>query len=138
MVLKIPLSPYLIHQHIYSIQIPDISIGEYYSDLYLRDVVTGAERQMTFTPEKNEAAPAWHSDGTFFAFISNRSGNNQVYFMHPDGGEARAVTDADDGVGNFAFSRDGSLYLLLVAYLVLVMVLLIYLRLFQVVLLNGL
>src|SRR5438045_9049172 len=27
--------------------------------------------------------------------------------MHPDGGEARKITDAGDGVSTFAFSKDG-------------------------------
>ena len=32
----------------------------------------------------------------------------QLYMMRPDGGEARRITDAKDGVSTFAFSRDGS------------------------------
>ncbi|MDB4900339.1 MAG: WD40-like beta Propeller containing protein, partial [Gemmatimonadetes bacterium] len=32
----------------------------------------------------------------------------QLYLMHPDGGEARKITDAKDGVSTFAFSKDGS------------------------------
>jgi dipeptidyl aminopeptidase/acylaminoacyl peptidase len=31
----------------------------------------------------------------------------QLYLMRPDGGEARRITDAKDGVSTFAFSRDG-------------------------------
>ena len=30
---------------------------------------------------------------------------NQIYWMRPDGGEARRITDAAEGVSNFAFSR---------------------------------
>ena len=32
----------------------------------------------------------------------------QLYLMHPDGGEARKITDARDGVSTFAFSKDGN------------------------------
>ena len=32
----------------------------------------------------------------------------QLYLMRPDGGEARKVTDAKDGVSTFAFSKDGA------------------------------
>jgi dipeptidyl aminopeptidase/acylaminoacyl peptidase len=32
---------------------------------------------------------------------------NQLYMMRADGGEARKITDARDGVSTFAFSRDG-------------------------------
>jgi dipeptidyl aminopeptidase/acylaminoacyl peptidase len=31
----------------------------------------------------------------------------QLYMMHPDGGEARKITDAREGVTTFAFSKDG-------------------------------
>src|SRR6185437_8639009 len=32
---------------------------------------------------------------------------NQIFVMRPDGGEAKRVTDARDGVSNFSFSKDG-------------------------------
>ena len=70
---------------------------------------------MTFTKDKNETAPAWSRDGSFFVFASNREApasaatQNQLYLMRPDGGEARSITDAKDGVSTFAFSRDGTL-----------------------------
>ena len=32
---------------------------------------------------------------------------DQLYVMRPDGGEARKITDARDGVSTFAFSKDG-------------------------------
>jgi dipeptidyl aminopeptidase/acylaminoacyl peptidase len=68
---------------------------------------------MTFTKEKNETSPQWSRDGSFFVFLSNRdapasaSGQNQLYLMRPDGGEARRITDAREGVSNFALSPDG-------------------------------
>ncbi len=34
-------------------------------------------------------------------------GTSQLFFMRPDGGEARRITDARDGVSTFAFSSDG-------------------------------
>ena len=35
------------------------------------------------------------------------SGTSQLFVMRPDGGEARKVTDARDGVTTYAFSKDG-------------------------------
>ncbi|MEW5916258.1 MAG: S9 family peptidase [Gemmatimonadota bacterium] len=69
-------------------------------------------RQLTYTADKNENAPRWSRDGSFFVFSSNRDAPNngnqqQLYVMRADGGEARKITDAKDGVGQFAFSRDG-------------------------------
>ncbi len=64
-------------------------------------------RQMTFTKSKNETSPAWLRDGKSFLFLSNREApdrpenearRNQLYVMSPEGGEARRITDAKEGV----------------------------------------
>ncbi len=92
-------------------------------------------RQLTFTNDKNEGPARWAPDGGF-VFSSDRDaaanagsaaaggggrggrgGNggpaappaaaaNQLYYMRPDGGEARKITDAG-GIGAFQFTRDG-------------------------------
>ena len=69
-------------------------------------------RQLTFTKSKDEISPTWSADGKYFVFASNRDAatapdGNQLYAMRPDGGEARKVTDAKDGVGRFDFTNDG-------------------------------
>jgi len=69
-------------------------------------------RQLTFTADKSENSPRWSPDGSFFVFSSNRDTPNngsaqQLYVMHADGGEARKITAATDGVGQFEFTRDG-------------------------------
>jgi dipeptidyl aminopeptidase/acylaminoacyl peptidase len=100
---------------LYTLTAPDWKAARSYSDIYLVSTERGAEatRQMTFTKEKNESSPRWSRNGRFFVFASNREApasapaQNQLYLMRPDGGEARRITDAKDGVGAFAFSRDG-------------------------------
>jgi Tol biopolymer transport system component len=73
----------------------------------------GVDQQMTFTKEKNETSPRWARDGSFFLFLSNReapesaASRNQLYMMRPDGGEARRISDAKEGVADFALSEDG-------------------------------
>ena len=93
-------------------------------------------RQLTFTKDKSENQPRWAPDGSFFVFSSNRDAPTggaagaggqqqqqggaggpgggggggagfQLYLMRPDGGEARKITDAKDGVSTFAFTKDG-------------------------------
>ena len=93
-------------------------------------------RQLTYTKDKSEGQPRWSPDGSFFLFSSNRDAppnaggggpggepqqqggggpgggggggaGFQLYMMNPDGGEARKITDARDGVTTFAFSEDG-------------------------------
>jgi len=100
---------------LYTLSVPDWKAGKSFTDIYLvsLDAGVGSTRQMTFTKGKNETSPRWSRDGKFFVFASNREApasaatQNQLYMMRPDGGEARRITDAKDGVGAFAFSRDG-------------------------------
>jgi dipeptidyl aminopeptidase/acylaminoacyl peptidase len=100
---------------LYTLTAPDWKAAKSFSDVYLVSTGAGAQstRQMTFTKEKNETTPRWSRDGRFFVFASNRdapasaAAQNQLYLMRPDGGEARKLTDAKDGTGQFAFSRDG-------------------------------
>jgi dipeptidyl aminopeptidase/acylaminoacyl peptidase len=94
---------------------PDWKEARRQSDLYLVSLQQGvaSTRQMTFTRDKNETDPQWLRDGTAFLFASNREApstaatQNQLYLMRPDGGEARKITDAKEGVTTFALSHDG-------------------------------
>jgi dipeptidyl aminopeptidase/acylaminoacyl peptidase len=100
---------------LYSVAVPDWKEARRQTDLFLVSLQEGvaSTRQMTFTAEKDEGSPRWSPDGRFFVFASNRDapdsarGQRQLYRMTPDGGEARRVTRAADGVSDFAFSRDG-------------------------------
>lgn len=92
---------------VYTVSLPHWKSGKAYTDVFVADAHTGAARQMTFTREKNETGPQWARDGKRFAFLSDREGSQQVYLMPVDGGEARKLTEAKDGVHAFAFSRDG-------------------------------
>src|SRR5687768_5007505 len=100
---------------LYTLSTPDWKEARRQTDIHLVSLQQGvrSNRQLTFTKEKNETSPAWAKDGSFFAFLSNReapesaSSRNQLYLMRPDGGEARRITDAREGVADFAFSKDG-------------------------------
>jgi len=100
---------------LYTLSVPDWQEARRQSDVYLVSVAGGvpSTRQLTFSPEKSESTPRWAPDGTWFVFLSNRDApasaatQNQLYLMRPDGGEARPITTARDGVLNYEFSRDG-------------------------------
>jgi dipeptidyl aminopeptidase/acylaminoacyl peptidase len=95
---------------LYALSVPNWKEAKRYTDIFVVSTTGGlaTTRQLTFTKDKNETTPRWSMDGTFFVFSSNRDGTtNQLYYMRPDGGEALRITDAKDGVGNFAFTRDG-------------------------------
>jgi len=92
---------------IYTVSLPHWKSGKTYTDIFVADAASGVSRQMTFTREKNETGPQWARDGRRVAFLSDREGSQQVYLMSVEGGEARKLTEAKDGVHAFAFSRDG-------------------------------
>jgi len=100
---------------LYTISTPDWKEAKKQTDIYLVSIEKGlaSTRQMTFTKDKNEADPRWAKDGSFFVFASNREApssaatQNQLYLMRVDGGEARKITEAKEGVSTFAFSHDG-------------------------------
>ena len=100
---------------LYTISTPDWNEARSQSDIHLVSLRQGlpSTKQLTYTKEKNETSPRWSRDGSYFLFLSNRdapaasASQSQLYWMRPDGGEARRITDAKDGVSNFAFSRDG-------------------------------
>ncbi len=95
---------------LYTVTTPDWDAAESQSDIHLVSLSEGvpSSRQLTYTEDKNETNPAWAPDGSFFVFSSNRDGDaNQLYMMRHDGGEARKVTDAGEGVSGFAFGPGG-------------------------------
>ena len=100
---------------LYTISTPDWQEDTSQLDIHLVSMSEGLEsvRQMTFTSDKNERSPQWSPDGNFFVFTSDRDAPatesiSQLYFMRPDGGEARQITNVEHGVADFAFSFDGA------------------------------
>ncbi len=93
---------------LYTLQTLNWKEGRRFTDIWIAPTDGSAEpRQMTFTADKDESRPEWARDSRHFAFLSNRDGKQQVYLMRTDGGEARKVSDAKDGINAFSFSRDG-------------------------------
>ena len=99
---------------LHTVTTPDWKAARSQTDVHLVSMAGGVStsRRMTFTTDRNETAPAWTRDSKQFAFLSNRDSSaalagSQLFFMSPDGGEARRVTSASGGVADFAFSRDG-------------------------------
>jgi dipeptidyl aminopeptidase/acylaminoacyl peptidase len=92
---------------IYTISVPDWEKSNKFSDIYITTLIGDKTKQMTFTKDKNESSLKWYKDGSFFAFLSDRSENkNQIYFMRPEGDEAWEVTDDKFSVSSYGWSRD--------------------------------
>ena len=98
----------------YAVSVPDWKEARRQTDVYMVSLTGGvaSTRQLTYTKDKNENNPKWSPDGRALVFASNRDGTgttppDQLYVMAVDGGEARRITDAKDGVTGHAFSGDG-------------------------------
>ncbi|ARK25499.1 peptidase [Sporosarcina sp. P37] len=78
----------------------------YYSAIHHIDLQTGNVTQWTFGKQLVSAAK-WSADGRQLAFLSNRTGTNQLYVMQKAGGEARVLTDCKEGIDSFEWSPCG-------------------------------
>ena len=78
-------------------------------DLFLLDPEKKVTRNLTRTPGANERNPVWNPNGKNFAYISDRSGEDQVYIQKEDGGQApMQVTHClDSRLGMLNWSPDG-------------------------------
>ncbi len=87
---------------------------EYTSNLVIVNRDTGIEHDWTYASgEKKDHSPRWSPDGKTIAFVSNRSGENQIWLISTDGGEARQLSDLKSGVSAPVWKPDGSSLLVL-------------------------
>jgi Tol biopolymer transport system component len=64
--------------------------------------------QLTQTADGSSGNYKWSPDGRWLAFTADRGDKNQLYLISPEGGEARRLTDIDEGAGNYEWSPDGT------------------------------
>ena len=97
---------------LYTVSTPDWEDAESYTDVHVVSLEEGVAsgRQLTFTEDKNERDPVWGPDGSSFVFSSDRDedGDDQLFMMRLDGGEARRITDTEEGVSDYDISPDGA------------------------------
>jgi dipeptidyl aminopeptidase/acylaminoacyl peptidase len=79
-------------------------------ELQIIDLTTHAHHALTYE-RSGVSAPTFSPDGTRVAFIaesgSGEDAQSQVFIMPLDGGDARPVTRAPEGVEQYAWSPDG-------------------------------
>lgn len=63
--------------------------------------------QLTNTKDGSSSSPSWSPDSKKIAFLADRGDQNQIYLISADGGEARKITDHEDGLGSFKWMPDG-------------------------------
>ena len=62
--------------------------------------------QLTRTKDGGSTTPRWSHDGQWLAFLADRGNKTQVYAVRLKGGEAMPLSNAPEGVSNFAWSPD--------------------------------
>ncbi len=68
---------------------------------------TGETVRMTYHPD-NDSNPRWSPDGKTLGFLSTREDKQQIWLIQLAGGEARQLTDIEDGTaGGIDWSPDG-------------------------------
>jgi len=89
-----------------TISADDPKTGKKQSHIWLQPLPKGRLRQYTYGA-CIDTNPQFSPDGKTIAFISNRSGMNQVHLLALDGGEARQLTDLPAGAGQLCWAPDG-------------------------------
>ena len=80
----------------------------YETEVWIADARTAASARPLTSGAKSSSQPAWSPDGTWVAFLSDRSDTRQLYRLSVEGGEAEALTSGTEGVTAFAWSHDGA------------------------------
>ena len=84
----------------------DLEQNETDSDLWLVAIAGGTPKRLTFA-QGADHSPRWSPDGKSLAFISDRSGVENLHLIRIDGGEARQLTKSETDLGHPQWSRDG-------------------------------
>jgi prolyl oligopeptidase len=84
----------------------DDTRSEVVTQIHLCDVDGGNHLQLTRGAHSSDD-PEWSPDGTQIAFISNRTGKQNLWLINVAGGEAEQLTDVKSGVSSFQWSPDG-------------------------------
>lgn len=78
------------------------------SDLRLLELESGAIIPLTGAPQQKDWRPIWSPDGSLIAFLSQRSGFNELWIVPANGGDPQQLTHAGMDLADHAWSPDGT------------------------------
>ena len=94
----------------YAVATPSLTDNRNVSRIWLAEVATGANRQLSQGPG-SDRSPRWSPDGRTLAFLSTRQNGAQVWVLDVTGGEARRVSNLPEGAGELTWLPDGKGFL---------------------------
>ena len=94
----------------YVVRNHDLETNGSTSAIWLVELKRGGEaHQLTRPPQgKRDHSPRWSANGQTLAFLSNRSGNWQIWKLSMQGGEPQQWSDLSVSVGGLLWSPEGS------------------------------
>ncbi len=92
---------------IYVLKKVDKDKNSYFSNLWLLPTNGENAKQLTKSRAK-DITPCWSPDSKYIAFVTNRSGTNQVWLIAINGGEAWALTNLPNGAYSPSWSPNGT------------------------------
>src|SRR2546421_2197522 len=94
---------------VFAVKRTDAEKNKYFTRLWMSDTASESARPFT-SDDHSDSSPRWSPDGRQIAFVSDREKpKSQIYLIATDGGEARALTDLEEGgFRSVAWSPDGS------------------------------
>jgi len=90
----------------YVVRTVDVDDDRREASLWRVPVAGGTPEQLT--QPGSLSAPAWSPDGRHLAFLTDRSGKDQVWALPSSGGEAFRLTDVKQGVKAFEWAPDSA------------------------------
>ncbi len=91
---------------VFEAEVADWDKNRYDRELWLSK--NGAKPfQITNNAKNSSNRPDWSPNGEWIAFLSNRSGKNQIQLIRTDGGESFQLTDTEKNISGFEWSPDG-------------------------------
>ncbi len=92
----------------YVVTVKDKGKNSRNADLWMIPVAGGEAIRLTYH-EKGDSRPRWSPDGRFLAFLSSRSGKNQIWLFNSQGGEPFQLTQIQSDIEDFIWSPDSSM-----------------------------
>lgn len=69
--------------------------------------------QLTNSTNANSSGASFSPDGQWIAFLADRGNKTQIHIMRVEGGEARTITEEEEGISSFEWHPSGTKFIIL-------------------------